>query len=77
MSVGQVFFLAGFFICTIGGLMYIREWYCDRHTDLRSFSWKRLLTKEEGFSPKEKLVHGLIGILLGLLSGAIAAGISL
>lgn len=63
--IGTVFMFVAGAVCIIGGLFLIREWYCTRHTDLRPFSWKRWFNKDEGLNPREKLINGLIGLIIG------------
>lgn len=63
--VGQVFWLIASVVCIAGGIVLIRGWYCTRLTDLRPFSWKRWFNKDEGLNPVEKLINGVIGLILG------------
>jgi uncharacterized membrane protein len=65
---GQVFWLIASIICSIGGAILVREWHVNRHYDLRQFSWKRWLTKDEGLNPLEKLINGIIGIVIGMFA---------
>ncbi len=65
MIAGQIFLLICLVLCTWGGLVDIRKWYRTRHTDLRPFSWKRWFNKDEGLNPREKLINGIIFIIIG------------
>ena len=71
MIAGQIFYSIALVLCTWGGLMDIREWYRTRHTDLRPFSWKRWFSKDEGLNPREKLINGIIGIIIGAFAALI------
>jgi hypothetical protein len=68
MIAGQIFLSIALVLCTWGGWMDIRKWYRTRHTDLRPFSWKRWFNKDEGLNPREKLINGIISILIGVFA---------
>ena len=71
MVTGLIFWIVASIVCSVAGIVFIREWYCSRLIDVRPFSWKRWFNKDEGLSPREKLVNGIICITVGLFATVI------
>ncbi|CCH48162.1 protein of unknown function [Pseudodesulfovibrio piezophilus C1TLV30] len=71
MIAGIIFWIIASIVCSVGGVVFIREWYYSRHTDLRPFSWKRWFNKDEGLNPREKLINGIICIIIGAFAALI------